>query len=174
MDITYSNTEKGIRPHELEQLVEATITQSCAPSARSILIIPPDITRMHSHAGPITDQLIAHLRTRVAAILPAIGTHAPMTELEIDRMYPGSPKSLFKVHDWRHDVEELGQIPEAKVAALSGGKISYSYPIQANKLLSSGQIDCIISVGQVVPHEVAGMANHAKTSCRHWRQRSDR
>ncbi|MDZ7635885.1 MAG: lactate racemase domain-containing protein [Bacteroidales bacterium] len=34
--------------------------------------------------------------------------------------------------------------------------------MQVNRLLSSGGHDLIISVGQVVPHEVTGMANYNK------------
>jgi nickel-dependent lactate racemase len=162
MHIFEKNLDRGIQQDELELLVERTIEGSGALGARRILIIPPDITRLHSRAGQITDLLVAKLGPRMAAIMPALGTHSQMTEAEIARMYPGSPQALFRVHDWRRDVAELGRIPEARVGEISGGKVRYSYPVQANRLLSSGEIDFIFSVGQVVPHEVAGMANHAK------------
>ncbi len=162
MYIYEKNPDRSIHQSELELLVERTIEGSGALTSKRILIIPPDITRFHSRAGQITDLLVAKLGSRVAAIMPAIGTHAPMTGEEIAHMYPGSPASLFRIHDWRRDVAELGRIPEARVSEISGGRVRYSYPVQANKLLSSGEIDFIFSVGQVVPHEVAGMANHAK------------
>jgi nickel-dependent lactate racemase len=162
MYISEKNLERGIHQDELERLVEKTIEGSGALRAKRILIIPPDITRFHSRAGQITDLLVAKLGSRVAAIMPALGTHSQMTKSEIARMYPGSPAPLFRVHDWRRDVVELGRIPEERVSEISNGKVRYFYPVQANRLLSSGEIDFVFSVGQVVPHEVAGMANHAK------------
>ena len=162
MNVAEKNLERGIEQSELEHLVERTIDASGALEAKRILIVPPDITRYHSRAGEITDLLVAKLGPRVGAIMPALGTHSAMTKAEIAHMYPGSPPGLFRVHDWRRDVSELGRIPEERVGEISGGKVRYSYPVQANKLLSSGEIDFIFSVGQVVPHEVAGMANHAK------------
>ncbi|GAB6275692.1 MAG: lactate racemase domain-containing protein [Rectinema sp.] len=162
MYIYEKNPDRSIHQSELELLVERTIEGSGALTSKRILIIPPDITRFHSRAGQITDLLVAKLGSRVAGIMPAIGTHAPMTGEEIAHMYPGSSASLFRIHDWRRDVAELGRIPEARVSEISGGRVRYSYPVQANRLLSSGEIDFIFSVGQVVPHEVAGMANHAK------------
>ncbi len=162
MNIAEKKRESGIDRLELELLVDRTIKESSALDASKILIIPPDITRYHSKAGLITDLLVKQLGPRVAAILPAIGTHAPMTADEISQMYPLSPRTLFRVHDWRKDVVELGKIPEERVGEISGGKVRYSYPIQTNKLLALGDIDLVFSIGQVVPHEVAGMANHAK------------
>jgi len=162
MLISATNMTEGIDDRELGELVERSIAASGADRASRILILPPDITRYHSRAGRITDLLVEKLGKKVAAIMPALGTHAPMTREEIAKMYPNSPVALFRVHDWRRDVVELGRIPEGRVEEISGGKVRYEYPVQANKLLASGEIDFIFSVGQVVPHEVAGMANHAK------------
>ena len=162
MYVAEQSPNRSIQDDELDVLVEKTIEDSGAYKAKRILVIPPDITRLHSRAGKITDLLVAKLGRRVAAIMPALGTHSQMTEAEIAYMYPGSPQALFRVHDWRRDVAELGRIPESRVAEISGGKVQYSYPVQANRLLSSGEVDFIFSVGQVVPHEVVGMANHAK------------
>jgi len=162
MYVAEMNLNRSIQDDELDVLVEKTIEACGARNAKRILIIPPDITRLHSRAGQITDLLVAKLGSRVAAIMPALGTHSQMTKAEIARMFPGSPQGLFRVHDWRRDVAELGRIPESRVREISGGKVQYSYPVQANRLLSSGEVDFIFSVGQVVPHEVAGMANHAK------------
>lgn len=162
MAISAMNKIQGISDRELENLVESTLEDCGATRAQHILIVPPDITRLHSRAGKITDILVQKLGSKVAAIMPALGTHTAMTPEEIRLMFPNSSTSLFRAHDWRHDVVELGQIPEDQVEGISGGKVRYSYPVQTNKLLASGEIDFIFSVGQVVPHEVAGMANHAK------------
>jgi nickel-dependent lactate racemase len=129
---------------------------------KSVLIIPPDITRAHSGAGLITELLWQHLGLKVKDILPALGTHVPMEKGEISKMYGTVPASLFREHRWRTDIEELGRVPSSFVSEVTGGKLSYDYPVQVNRLLASGKHDLIISVGQVVPHEVTGMANYNK------------
>jgi nickel-dependent lactate racemase len=95
-------------------------------------------------------------------ILPAIGTHAPMSPPEIQRMFGDVPESLFRVHDWRKDVVTLGEVPAEFVKQVSGDKVDYPWPAQVNRLLAEGGHDLILSIGQVVPHEVIGMANHNK------------
>lgn len=130
--------------------------------AGRVIAVPPDITREHSQAGAITDMIYGNLGRRLAAVLPAIGTHAPMTDAEIVAMYPKTPRSLFKIHDWRKDLTELDRIPSAFVRDAGAGVVDYDYPVQANKMLVEGGFDAIVSIGQVVPHEVVGMANHAK------------
>ena len=57
---------------------------------KKILVIPPDITRLHSNAGELTRLLYELWDTANGTtfdILPAIGTHAPMTEPQIAEMY---------------------------------------------------------------------------------------
>jgi nickel-dependent lactate racemase len=129
---------------------------------KRVLILPPDITRAHSGAGMITELLWEEMGQRVTDILPALGTHVPMTQEEISKMYGRTPPGLFRAHRWRTDVEELGRVPASYVSGVTGGRLSFDYPVQVNRLLSSGGHDLIISVGQVVPHEVTGMANYNK------------
>jgi nickel-dependent lactate racemase len=95
-------------------------------------------------------------------ILPALGTHVSLTTEERARMFPGVPAPLFRIHDWRNDVAELGRIEKEWVENSTEGAVSYDWPVQVNKLLCDGGFDLIVSLGQVVPHEVVGMANHAK------------
>ncbi|HUX60075.1 MAG TPA: hypothetical protein VMV32_02085, partial [Ignavibacteriaceae bacterium] len=71
-------------------------------------------------------------------------------------------KSLFRVHDWKKGLVTLGIVPSDYVKEISEGAVDYSIPIQVDKLLVEGNFDLILSVGQVVPHEVIGMANHNK------------
>ncbi len=85
-----------------------------------------------------------------------------MEKDEISKMYGTVPASLFREHRWRTDIEELGRVPSSFVSEVTGGKLNYDYPVQVNRLLASGKHDLIISVGQVVPHEVTGMANYNK------------
>lgn len=127
-----------------------------------VLLIPPDITRLHSHAGEMACAAWRYYGGHVGAVLPALGTHSAMTERQIERMFPGVPLSLFRVHDWRDGVETLGRVPAEYVSRVSEGAVDYDWPAQVDRLLTSGSFDLILSLGQVVPHEVVGMANHNK------------
>jgi len=129
---------------------------------KKVLAVPPDITRLHSGAGEITSYLHEYYSENLADILPALGTHTPMTTDEINRMYEGVPHDLFRVHDWRNDVVTVGVIPPAKVSEITEGLIDTEWPAQLNKLVCQGGHDLILSIGQVVPHEVMGMANYNK------------
>jgi nickel-dependent lactate racemase len=127
-----------------------------------ILAIPPDYTRLPSRAGELTVYAYEFYGEKMTDILPALGTHTPMTAHQIEHMFPGVPKSLFREHDWRNDVVTLGEVPASYIETVSEGKVSFSWPAQVNKLLVAGNFDLILSLGQVVPHEVVGMANYNK------------
>jgi nickel-dependent lactate racemase len=129
---------------------------------KRVLAVPPDFTRYHSQAGLLTELVWEYYGIRLADVLPAIGTHIPMTEEEIAAMFGQTPKHLFRVHDWRQGVATLGEVSAAFVREASEGMIDYSIPIQIDKLLADGEHDLIISMGQVVPHEVIGMAGFNK------------
>lgn len=129
---------------------------------RRVLAVPPDLTRHHSRAGRITELAWEHYGDRLTDVLPALGTHAPMTADELGHMFGRVPLDRFRVHRFREDVETMGRIPAEEVADLSEGRLAYDWPAQLNRLVSRGGHDLVLSVGQVVPHEVAGMAGHAK------------
>ena len=129
---------------------------------RKVLAIPPDFTRYHSRAGELTQYAYEYYGERLTDILPALGTHFPMTDTEIERMFPGVPRSLFRVHNWREDVVTVGVVPGEYVKAFSEGAVDYDWPAQVNRLLVEGGYDLILSLGQVVPHEVIGMASYNK------------
>lgn len=131
-------------------------------SKRRVLAIPPDITRFHSFAGKLTELTWEYYKDNLTDVLPALGTHVPMTEKEIGTMFGNVPKGLFRVHEWRTGLETLGIVPADYVKEVSGGSVDYPIPIQVDKLLVEGNFDLILSIGQVVPHEVIGMANHNK------------
>jgi nickel-dependent lactate racemase len=128
----------------------------------NVLIVPPDFTRFHSRAGEITCYIYEYYGNAVSDILPALGTHAPMSRDQINRMFPGVPEHLFRLHDWHNDVVTIGVIPREKVKEITENTVDYSWPAQLNKLIAHGGHDLILSVGQVVPHEVLGMANYNK------------
>ncbi len=127
-----------------------------------VLVIPPDYTRYHSKAGELTSFAYEYFKDGVSDILPALGTHFPMADHEIEHMFPGVPKNLFREHDWRNDVVTVGKVPGDFVSEITNGGLNYEWPAQLNKLLWEGGHDLILSVGQVVPHEVIGMANYNK------------
>ena len=127
-----------------------------------MLALPPDFTRMHSKSGDLTEMAWEFYGERLTDVLPALGTHKPMTDRELDEMYGKTPRSLFRVHDWRNDIATLGEVPGEFVRVVSEGKLDYPWPAQVNKLLRDGGHDLILSIGQVVPHEVVGMANGSK------------
>lgn len=129
---------------------------------QKVLAVPPDITRFYSYAGPLTCFSYEYYKDLLTCVLPAIGTHTPMTDAEIDKMYPSIPKSLFKVHDWRNGLATLGHVPGSFVSEVSGGAVDYDWPAQVDRELVEGNYDLILSIGQVVPHEVIGMANYNK------------
>ena len=127
-----------------------------------VLAVPPDYTRMHSLAGPLTEFVWNYYGDALADVLPALGTHKAMTDHEIQTMYGPTPRDLFRVHDWRNGIVTLGEVPGGFVREVSEGKVDYPWPAQVNKLLCNGEHDLILSIGQVVPHEVVGMANYNK------------
>lgn len=129
---------------------------------KKVIAIPPDHTRIHSRAGEITQMIHEFYGNHLADILPALGTHAPMNKQEIRFMFGDIPYDLFRVHDWRKDVVTLGSVPGEFLDDISDGKVNYPWEAQVNRLLRDGDHDLIISIGQVVPHEVAGMANFNK------------
>jgi len=107
-----------------------------------VLILPPDYTRFHSQAGMITRMVCEHYnfiksssgepaekKTKSTnepgiTILPALGTHAPMTKTQISSMFGeklgAKEPSPFLVHDWRNDVVTIGHVPNKMVRSSQG------------------------------------------------------
>ena len=131
-------------------------------SKTKVLVIPPDYTRLPSRAGELTEMTWQFYGDALTDVLPALGTHTPMTEPQIAHMFGSLPASLIRDHDWRNDVVTVGIVPAEFVKEVSGGAVNFPWPAQVNKLLIEGNFDLILSIGQVVPHEVVGMANYNK------------
>jgi nickel-dependent lactate racemase len=127
-----------------------------------VLAVPPDFTRVHSQAGILTEQVWQYYGDRLTDVLPATGTHFPMTGEEIAGMFGAVPRKLFRAHDWRNGLRMLGTVPAAVVREVSEHRVDYDIPVQIDPLVADGGHDLILSIGQVVPHEVIGMANQAK------------
>jgi len=127
-----------------------------------VLAIPPDYTRLPSRAGELTEISWEYYGDRLTDILPALGTHTPMTDDQISHMFGKTPANLVRIHDWRNDVVTLGRVSAEIVEEVSEYKVHFDWPVQVNRLLVEGNFDLILSIGQVVPHEVVGMANYNK------------
>ncbi len=147
-------------PSELRQALLALF--DALGARKRVLCIPPDFTRFHSRAGELTQLAYEYYGERLAAVLPALGTHSAMTEPQIEAMFGGMPRALFHVHDWRHGLTTLGEVPASFILEQSEGKLDFAWPAQVDRLLVEGGFDLILSLGQVVPHEVIGMANYNK------------
>jgi len=154
------SADTDLSSQQLNELLVASLDR-LGPRKR-VLVIPPDITRLHSRAGELTRLVWKHDGDRLVAVLPALGTHAAMSGEQLTRMFGDMPQSLFHIHNWRTDIETIGEVPVAFIEEQSEGKLHYSWPAQVNRLLLEGGFDLILSVGQVVPHEVIGMANYNK------------
>jgi nickel-dependent lactate racemase len=129
---------------------------------KKVLAVPPDFTRFHSKSGEFTEYAWQFYGDAMTDVLAALGTHKPMSDREIQTMFGETPRELFRVHDWRNDVVTLGEVPSEFMLEVSEGKLDYTWPAQVNKLIRDGGHDLILSIGQVVPHEVVGMANGSK------------
>ncbi|MCL2180747.1 MAG: lactate racemase domain-containing protein [Treponema sp.] len=169
MDKTYiaaGGADKDISDQELEDLFTDALSKALSDINDSgrVIILPPDVTRFHSRAGFFTEIAARRLSDRLGAVLPALGTHMAMNDTELTRMFGSTPKEKFLVHDWRNGITELGRLEADWVEKASQGAVRYDWPVQVNKVLrkGAGDFSLALSIGQVVPHEVAGMANHAK------------
>lgn len=150
----------NITPDEVRAILKE-VFDSLGKKKR-VIALPPDFTRLNSYAGPITEMAYDYYGETLTDVMPALGTHTPMTAEQISTMFGHVPAELFRVHDWRHDVVTVGEVPAEYVNKVSEGRLSYSWPAQVNKLLLEPDVDLVLSVGQVVPHEVIGMANYTK------------
>lgn len=130
---------------------------------RRVLILPPDHTRLNSDAGELTRLLYELLSpTTMVSIMPTLGTHSPMTEAQLRMMFGDSiPLEHFYIHDWRHNIRRVGDVPGRLLKEWSEGRVDYDVHVEVSNRLFDGY-DLILSVGQLVPHEVVGIANYTK------------
>ena len=137
------------------------VLEQLGPRER-VIAVPPDFTRVHSRAGQLTSWVYEHYGERLVDVMPALGTHVEMPAWQKEKMFAGVPDALFRYHDWRNDVETIGTVPADFVSEVTDGIYRKPWPCQMNKLIWNGQHDLVLSIGQVVPHEVIGMANYNK------------
>lgn len=157
----YEKNDKGLTREEISNALLKSLEDR---ELENVLIIPPDFTRFHSNAGFITNVYYNELTSRGCQvdILPALGTHVPVTEEEAALMFGDIPYERFLIHNWRTDVMKIGEIPADYIENITDGLWHEPVCAEINRMVMDEKYDLIISVGQVVPHEVIGMANHAK------------
>jgi nickel-dependent lactate racemase len=153
------------RPRMLELaglFAEQAKKRICA-RPRRVLLLPPDITRAHSGAGWITQELYRIFSAEADVhVIPTLGQHVPHTPEQNRWMFGDIPEDRIHAHDWRNGSKVIGEVPASFVREVSGGKADWPIPVSLNRLLLEGGWDLILNVGHVVPHEVLGFANHNK------------
>ncbi len=156
-----ARTERGLSPEEIRTALLAALE---GRRLNKVLILPPDFTRYHSNAGFLTNVCYHALTQRGVQvdILPALGTHVPMTQQQWQTMFGDIPFDRMLVHNWRTDVVKLGEVPGDCLSEMTEGLWTEPIAVEINRRVMDPSYDLIISPGQVVPHEVIGMSNHAK------------
>ena len=151
----------GLSNKEIDQAIEKSLE---GLKLKKVLLVPPDFTRFHSNAGYITNKYYHLLKKSgvIVHILPALGTHEKMSKEECLEMYGDIPYDEFIYHNWRTDVISVGEVPKEFITEITEGIWTQAVGLEVNKLIMDPSYDLILSIGQVVPHEVIGMANHSK------------
>jgi len=156
----YAKDERGLSDAEISAALDEFLAQ-CDKRDRALLL-PPDFTRMHSGAGKIANMLYHKLEGADVDVMPALGTHVPVSEEEKTRFFGDIPSDRYLIHNWKTEVESLGEVPADFVREVSEGILDEPFEVEVNRALIHGGYDMILSIGQVVPHEVVGMANYTK------------
>ena len=155
--------ENEINGLTFEQIREKLANSLEGRSLNKVLLIPPDITRLNSGAGILTSLYYELLSGVHVDVLPALGTHKPMTrEEQIAFFGDDIPAERFLIHDWRDGVTKVGEVPAEFVCEVSEGLMNESMDVEISNYLLDPSYDLILSIGQVVPHEVVGLANYTK------------
>ena len=150
---------------ELAAIVRDLAAQVVGSGARRVLLVPPDQTRLHSRAGEIVAQLVGLLDGELERVdvMPALGTHRPLGPAESRLMFGDAidPARLLH-HRWRDDVTTIGELSADEVDEVLGRPLGLALPFAVNRALVDASYDLVVSVGQIVPHEVAGFGGYTK------------
>ncbi|MDD4124504.1 MAG: lactate racemase domain-containing protein [Eubacteriales bacterium] len=145
----------------MTRLVEEAVKKYGRP--KKALLLPPDITRFHSGAGILTNMLYHILGAGCeTTVIPTLGQHVPHTPEENRWMFGDIPEERILKHDWKNGCAVLGEISGDFVKNATGGLADWPIPVEINREVTEGEYDLVINIGQVVPHEVLGFANHNK------------
>lgn len=149
--------------------IVAEALATLALDGKRVLILIPDGTR----TMPMPQMFEAFrqlLRPRLRRLdyLVALGTHPPMSDAQLSKLIGRSVVAGMAgdTHIFNHHWEdprnfiELGVIPAAEVAQITGGLMSQQVPVTLNKLILD--YDHVIICGPVFPHEVVGFSGGNK------------
>lgn len=134
----------------IESPIGSPSVRELAKGCRRILIITDDYTRK-TPLKDILSIMIPELgMDKDITILIALGTHRPMTDLEMQAKF-GDLIGRFKIvnHEWRSS-EQLADF----------GTTEEGTPIKVNKAVL--EADLVIGIGQIVPHRIAGFSGGGK------------
>jgi nickel-dependent lactate racemase len=165
--VPWIENKSWLSRNEIVKLISEAVAEArknICPKPRKVLLLPPDITRAHSGAGWITEELYRIFTEEGAEVhlIPTLGQHLPHTREQNKWMFNSVPEEAIHVHDWRNSCEIIGEVEASYVKEISGGKADWPIPVSVNRKLLEKDWDLIINVGHVVPHEVLGFANHNK------------
>jgi nickel-dependent lactate racemase len=145
-------------------------TPASLVEGRRVLVLTPDATR--SCPLPMLARAVHDAFGASAAALDfmvAVGTHTPLEEPEVLRLYGISPserggfgRARFLSHRWDvpGTLERIGWLEEDLVAELSEGRLRERVPVDLNRAV--GEHDLVLILGPVFPHEVVGFSGGAK------------
>jgi nickel-dependent lactate racemase len=136
---------------------------------RRVIVLVPDGTR--TMPMPLMfELLVQELGPRTAALdfLVALGTHSPMDDAALSRMFgrpvvngaAGSHRIVNHRWDDPATFAHLGTIPAREIADLTGGRLNQDVPVALNRLVT--EYDHVIICGPVFPHEVVGFSGGTK------------
>jgi len=163
--LTVTGSDAGLSHAELAAVVRDLAAEVVASGARRVLLVPPDQTRLHSRAGEIVALLVGLLdgELELVDVMPALGTHQPLGPAEARLMFGDAIDSTRLLqHRWRDDVTTIGELSADEVDDLIGHPLGLSLPFAVNRVLVDSSYDLVVSVGQIVPHEVAGFGGYTK------------
>src|SRR5436189_1164338 len=127
-----SHSAESISRRQIEGLIDATIKEAtgriCHTPGR-VLLLPPDITRMHSGAGWITECFYTRLSTIADVhVIPTLGQHEPHTREQNRTMFGSIPHEHIHAHDWRDGCIQIGEVPAAVVKKETSGVADWAFP----------------------------------------------
>ncbi len=163
-------TDRSLPEAEVREIVARAFAEHDVTGER-VLFLTPDATR--SAPMPMMFRVLYDVigqRTAALDYLIALGTHQPMDEAHLNRLFGLTPEDragrYAGVHIYNHEWEEpetfehIGTIPASEIEALTGGLMSMDVPVTVNKMLFD--YDRVIVCGPTFPHEVVGFSGGNK------------
>lgn len=156
---------KAIPETELRTKLQEFLSQ--APlTKRKLLVIVPDDTR--TSPMPLLYETFVEIlfpRVQKLAFLVALGTHPPLTEVQLARLFGPSfphPKIPVYQHMWQEPqaLVRVGKLAKERMAELSNSLLPLEVDVEINRLVL--EFDQILIIGPVFPHEVVGFSGGHK------------